>query len=214
MSFLQPLTSRHLRAAVRLVARCFPTDSGYRWALPVCAQAEALDRLRAAAGLDRARQWIVADEPDFVAATFGLYAMADEFRTGDAFIALNWFCVDPEFRGHGLGRKLWSEIVAAAAGSGARHLVFYSSTEPHHREAEHLYLSAGCERRLGPPVPEDTRHRLTFFNLPLAGAAPAGADEKRRIDESLLRLVAADSDLALATAAEAALAVEPLRIAA
>lgn len=201
---LEPLSPHSLSPALVLVAESFPTDLGYQWALPACAFPSELGNVRRAAGLSLARQWVMLGDEGEIPGTFGLYATDRDQRGENDFVILNWFCVHPALRGHGQGRQLWHEVVRAARDTGASRLIFYSSNEPEHLCAERLYLAAGCARRLGPFLPESS-YRLTFFDYPLSATSPADSETIRRIDASLLRLVALDNDSTLVTAAENAL---------
>ena len=204
MASLSPLSPSTLAPTVNLVARCFPTDWGYAWALPVASDPSGFSDVRRQAGLELARQWTCASGHGAISGTFGLYATTEDLAPPNGFVALNWFCVDPEFHGQGLGRALWENILREArAVRVARRLIFYSSTEPHHLRAEKLYLAAGCARRIGPMLPDGV-HRLTFFDLALDGSGAADAETARRIYASLERLFAIDCDRSLIEAVEKA----------
>jgi len=199
MPLCEPLTESHLPAALAVAEQCFPYDIGFRWSLPAAvAPGAARDVLRAAR-LEQVNQWVVKADFDAVAATFGLYRPDEDLAQQEGLILLNWFCVNPRFRGNGLGRRIWHETVARAEQLGARRLVFYSSNEPEHQAADRLYVAAGCARRLGPPL-RDCDDRLTFFDLPLGNTRAASPALVSAIDQLLCRYYGIDGDPALVAA--------------
>lgn len=207
------LTENDLPATMAVAEQCFPCDIGYRWSLPAAAAPEAARDVLRAARLAQANQWVVKADFDAVAATFGLYRPDDELVQQEGLLLLHWFCVNPRFRGHGLGHRLWGETVAHAEQLGARRLVFYSSDEPEHRAAERLYVGAGCVRRLGPQL-RDCTDRLTYFDLPLGTSRAASPGLVAEIDQLLYRAYAADGDPALVAMANALPAAALLSVAA
>lgn len=200
MPLCEPLTENDLPSALAVTEQCFPCDIGYRWSLPAAAAPGAARDVLRAAGMAQLNHWIVKAEFDAVAGLFGLYTPDDELARQEGLILLHWFCVNPRFRGHGLGHRLWNETVTRAEQLGARRLVFYSSDEPAHRAAERLYVAAGCARRLGPQL-RDCADRLTFFDLPLGRAPAASPALLADVDQLLHRAYAIDGDPALAAMA-------------
>lgn len=81
--------------------------------------------------------------------------------------------VDPDYRGHGLGRRLLEALVDAATETGYERVRL--STGPHHTAAHAIYDDLGFEPI--PPyeceVPESVHDHWYFRELDLAGS-PAG----------------------------------------
>jgi N-acetylglutamate synthase-like GNAT family acetyltransferase len=104
-----------------------------------CADAE-----RTGFPAEREAIWIV----ERVGEHAGSIALTDEGDTG----VVRWVLIDPELRGHGLGRQLVAEVIAKARELGYERLRLETFSEL--TAAAHLYREAGFEI-----VREDTRPR-------------------------------------------------------
>ncbi|MCK4588871.1 MAG: GNAT family N-acetyltransferase [Nanoarchaeota archaeon] len=56
---------------------------------------------------------------------------------------LGWFCVDPDYRGRGIGSRLLDHTINQAGRNGFREFRVWTSTLPSEREAQKLYESRG-----------------------------------------------------------------------
>lgn len=197
MYSIHPLSQLLLGQTLSLAARCFPDDSGYRWALPLCVADDSLAALwKEQTGLLEARQWVLVDNATRrVIGTYGLYASVEDLEPANRFSVFHWFCVDPEFRGAGIGGRLWQSALSECKGLG-RKLIFYSSDEPGYREAGRFYLHAGCTCIVGPALPGGPHH-LTYYYAPPSVSTPDEAT-LARIESSLWQHYSVDENPALA----------------
>jgi ribosomal protein S18 acetylase RimI-like enzyme len=113
---------------------------------------------------ERDRLWIVENEGRHA----GSLALTDE---GDDLGAVRWFVIDRELRGHGLGRRLVSELLDAAQGFGFRGL--WLETFSDLRAAAAIYRSVGFEVVSEETGPRWGRERVTYqrYELELAPRA-------------------------------------------
>lgn len=190
MDSIRPISASTLTPTLAVVESAFPTDIGFRWALPAAADPVRYQPVLARTGLLQARQWVCGAACE---GTVGLYAGPEEMARG--FLLLNWICVAPGARGRGLGRRLLRFAIEQAR-TRAAHLLLYSSTEPHHAAADHLYLAEGFTRVLGPQL-ATSPHEFTWFHLALDASRPADGWQ-----DALHRLAALDADPAVVRLAE------------
>jgi ribosomal protein S18 acetylase RimI-like enzyme len=111
----------------------------------------------------------------------GSVALTDE---GDGQGWVRWVVLDPELRGHGLGRRLIGELVAEAesAGYDTLHLETFSDL----RAAAHIYRSHGFEVTSEQTGPRWGRAELTYQHYELSfqaraqsrSSASAGSSER------------------------------------
>jgi ribosomal protein S18 acetylase RimI-like enzyme len=102
---------------------------------------------------ERERLWIVECGERHA----GSLALTDE---GDDLGAVRWFVIDRELRGHGLGRRLVGELLAAAREFGLRGL--WLETFSDLRAAAAIYRSVGFEVVSEETAPRWGRERLTY----------------------------------------------------
>jgi GNAT superfamily N-acetyltransferase len=58
---------------------------------------------------------------------------------------LGWYCVDPAFRGKGIGGKLLDHAIRKAKERDKKFLRLYTSTSPEEKSAQHIYDSRALE---------------------------------------------------------------------
>ena len=84
--------------------------------------------------------FVAVDEPGRVLGTTGLYSLEkDEKET----YWLGWYCVDPAFRGKGIGGKLLDHVIRKAKERDKIFLRLYTSTSREEKAAQHIYDSRG-----------------------------------------------------------------------
>ncbi|MES2006493.1 MAG: GNAT family N-acetyltransferase [Patescibacteria group bacterium] len=83
--------------------------------------------------------WVVSENGTVVATT-GLYRYRGD-KQGE--VNLGWFCVAPEMRGAGLGRKVLEWTMMRAQIEGAKTLKLYTSNSSNEAAAQKLYESVG-----------------------------------------------------------------------
>jgi ribosomal protein S18 acetylase RimI-like enzyme len=100
----------------------------------------------------------------------GSIALTDE---GNGEATIRWFVLSPELRGHGLGRRLLDEMLAAAAESGYSRVVLETFSEL--EAAAHLYLEHGFEVVSVDTAPRWGREQISYqrYELELSNA-PVG----------------------------------------
>ena len=86
------------------------------------------------------RYWVAVNEHGEVCGITGLY---NESKDDDDTIWLCWFCVDPKYRGQGLGRKLLEFSEEKARSYGKKYLRLYTSDDPSEADAQFLYEGCG-----------------------------------------------------------------------
>ena len=110
----------------------------------------------------------------------GSLALTDEGERG----CVRWFVLDPELRGHGLGRRLVGELVAEARDAGYDGL--YLETFSDLRAAAHIYRSHGFELTSTETGPRWGRADLGYQHYELSfqsraqsrSSASAGSSER------------------------------------
>ena len=84
--------------------------------------------------------WVAVSDNGDVCGTTGLYTCpSDE----DEAVWLSWFCVDPDHRGQGIGKKLIEFSIARARECNKKFLRLYTSDDPIEVAAQGLYEKYG-----------------------------------------------------------------------
>ena len=83
--------------------------------------------------------------------TVGHYRLVQDYREA---LWLSWFCVAPEARGKGIGKRLLDHAINEARRKGAWYLRLYTGSDPDEARAQLLYESRGLRevrrvRRIG-----------------------------------------------------------------
>jgi RimJ/RimL family protein N-acetyltransferase len=143
---IQPLSQQKLSEAQRLVDETFPycpwltrrlffsvsdPQIVYRWVLLIGWQVTSLGN------------WVALDiNTDRVIGTVGIYTYRKDEK--EAYW-LSWFCVNPNFRGRGIGKELLQFAIHSARQPRKRFLRLYTSTHPSEVNAQHLYEKLGFQ---------------------------------------------------------------------
>ena len=143
---IEPLSKRTLRQAMELLNRVFPVQTSEErsdfW-LPVSLQFSKLPKLVRTSydkNVSMLKYW-VAVEKGRVVGTTGIYALRKD--RNDA-CWLSWYCVDPEFRGRGIGEKLLDFSIRQARLRGKKFFRCYTSiNDPNEAAAQKLYEKKG-----------------------------------------------------------------------
>jgi GNAT superfamily N-acetyltransferase len=140
---IQRLSPPKLSEAQRLVGTTFPHYSWlnrrlcfsiyepqflYRWALSVGWQITSLS------------DWVALDTDNRVIGTVGVYTYRKDEKES---CWISWFCVHPNFRGRGIGKKLLQFAIQIARQAGKKYLRLYTSTHPSEANAHALYEKCG-----------------------------------------------------------------------
>lgn len=109
------------------------------------------------------RYWVAVDEnTEDVGGIVGLYRYKDDQQAE----WLNWFAVDPSFRGIGLGGKLLDSAIAEAKKTGRPYLRLFTDDEPYEVAAQKLYESRGLVE-VGREKHQNSEYHRIFRELKL-----------------------------------------------
>jgi ribosomal protein S18 acetylase RimI-like enzyme len=86
--------------------------------------------------------WIALDENDNIVGITGLYSY--NIDKSEA-VWLAWFCVDPVYRGRGIGRKLLECSIEIAKKYNREYFRLYTSNDKNESAAQSLYEKYGFE---------------------------------------------------------------------
>ena len=145
---IAPLTKENLKAAIEMAHGVFPLDAkgknppekGFRKSLSLDDDEKSWYGITKGRELSRLTYWVLLDDDtDIVVGVTGLYTFSD--APDEAW--LGWFCIDPEARGKGFGRKLLEWTMSKAKEEGYSIFRLYTSTDPNESLAQKLYESLG-----------------------------------------------------------------------
>lgn len=143
-----PLSEENLEETIRMAHKVFPLDAasdnpperGFRKSLSNEANIKSWKGPEHV--LSGLNYWVLLDdETDKVIGVTGLYS----FKENPGEVWLAWYCIDPEVRGKGLGRKLLEWTMAKAKEEGYSVFRLYTSTDPNEAAAQKLYDSVGLK---------------------------------------------------------------------
>jgi GNAT superfamily N-acetyltransferase len=165
---IAPLSEENLEETIELAHKVFPLDAagdnpperGFRKSLSNEANLKSWKGSEHV--LSRLNYWVLLDEKDKVIGVTGLYG--DKETPEEVWLA--WFCLDPEARGHGLGRKLLEWTLDKARQEGYSIFNLYTSTDPNEAAAQKLYESLGLEIVKKEKDPESS-HNILYRQLKL-----------------------------------------------
>lgn len=131
------------------------------------------------------RGWPRRDEGAWIVEVDGRHAgslaLTDE---GGGLAALRWFVLDRKLRGHGVGRRLVAELLAAAERAGYERVGLETFSDL--RSAAHIYRSHGFElewSQHGPRWGRDQltyqRYELNFHSRAQSSSAPSAGSSER-----------------------------------
>lgn len=159
-----PLSKENLEETIALAHKVFPLDAasknpperGFRKSLSKEANIKSWKGPENI--LSRLNYWVLLGEGSKVVGVTGLYG----FKDVPDEVWLAWFCLDPEIRGQGLGRKLLTWTMDKAKDEGYKIFKLYTSTDPNEAAAQRLYESVGLKivkKEKDPESPYDIMYR-------------------------------------------------------
>lgn len=86
------------------------------------------------------KYWVSLNEKNKVTGIIGIYTL--KYDEKEAYW-LAWYCVDPKFRGKGIGKALLNFVIAKAKKEGKMWLRLYTSNEPNEKRANEMYDKLG-----------------------------------------------------------------------
>ena len=149
MITIEPLEQKYLEGAVVLNQQTFPINYvDPRESIEASLDAEKLEKFqkKLVEELDEPRTrkfqyWVAVEkETDKVVGTTGIYE-----RVCDSLDLcwLAWYCVDPEYRGRGIGALLLGFTLDWARCKGMKKMMLYTSTDPAEHRAHEMYIRRG-----------------------------------------------------------------------
>lgn len=136
---IEPLSEETLEDAKKLANSVFPLqtrDENSDFWLTF-----SLERNRSTGkyGAHLPQYWVYLREGKVIG-VIGLYEL---IRGRKDVVWLGWFCVDPKFRGRGVGSELLEHVIAAAKSMSKKFLRLYTSDDPIEAAAQKLYEKRG-----------------------------------------------------------------------
>jgi putative acetyltransferase len=155
-----PLSEKYLEQTIKLASEIFPDnvekiwnpDRSFTFSLR---QDPGPDEWR---NQNRPRYWIIVNNEDEVVGVTGLYRM--EGDPSDV-VWLGWYCVRPDQRGKGVGRKLLEWTIEKARSEGFKKLKLYTSTSPNEARAQELYEKLGF-KLVGEEQEEENNYKTLY----------------------------------------------------
>ncbi len=149
MITIEPLEAKYLEEAVLLNQKNFPINYvDPRESIEAALDAQKLEKFqkKLVEELDEPRTrtllyWVAVEkETNKVVGTTGIYE-----RVGDPLDLcwLGWYCVDPAYRGHGIGKQLLDFTLDYARSNGMKKMMLYTSTDPAEHRAYEMYTRRG-----------------------------------------------------------------------
>ncbi len=165
---IKQLSRKELNEAIQLVNKCFPYQSWLeRTSLPASLFQDNLTcKIKFLfAKVTQLNYWVGIDEKSQkVIGTTGLYSYKKD--EAEAYW-LPMFCVDPAFRGQGIGKKLLNFSIDKARADGKKFLRLYTSNDPNEAAAQILYEKSGFVIT-GEEKVEGTPYKKIYRELRLA----------------------------------------------
>ena len=144
MTKIVELDDAMIPQAKALVAKVFPSQDFVERISFWVYKHKANPVMKAALGLSGSmsvyRYWVALNENGDICGTTGLYSEKSDIHEA---LWLSWFCVDPDMRGQGVGKKLIEFSIEMARGYGKKYLRLYTSDDPNEAAAQFLYEKYG-----------------------------------------------------------------------
>lgn len=149
MITIEPLQKKYLEDAVVLTQQIFPINYvDPRESIEASLDEEQLEKFQKKLveelGEPKTRvllYWLAVEKDcDRVVGITGIYE-----RVGDplGLCWLGWYCVDPSYRGQGIGTELLDFTLDWARSQGKKTMMLYTSTDPAESRAHEMYKQRG-----------------------------------------------------------------------
>lgn len=112
--------------------------------------------------IDSLSYWVSIDKKD--SAIVGIVGLYTETDSSADEIWLGWYCVDPKFRGCGIGSRLLSYAIDKAASINKQVIKLYTTDEQQHIDAIKLYERKGF-RLIGKRRYKNTKVSKLWYEL-------------------------------------------------
>jgi len=144
---IKPLSKSNIKGAVKLLQRVFnphPKDFDYpgKWfSASLDSKSKKSKEIYQSFNVSYLKYYVAIDEKfSKVIGTTGIYEFWKDKKEASW---LAWFCVDPEYRGKGIGSKLLAYIIKKAKKRKKKFLRLYTSPNPAEEKAQILYKNRG-----------------------------------------------------------------------
>jgi len=161
---IEKLTEKYLADASRLANTIFKDEP----ILPGVAFEASLDKHKFDKLNDESigkiyslEYFIAVDESGEVLGTTGLYALEEDKQ--EAYW-LGWYCVDPKYRGRGIGGKLLDFTIEEAKNRGKKILRLYTSPSDDEKTAQIIYDSRGF-KTTGTEKKDGNKYEIIYKEL-------------------------------------------------
>jgi len=141
---IEKLSKNNLKDAVDLLVDVFdtsPNDDDYpgKW-LPLSLEKDKIEEMFRGGEIPYLEYWVAIEE-DKVIGVVGLYTRGDLDKKDVCW--LGWFCIHPDYRGKGMGKKLLEFAIEKAKKMGKKIMKLYSSEHPIEKIANKMYEKMG-----------------------------------------------------------------------
>ena len=168
---IEPLSYKTLNQAINLVNKIFPYQRNNLQENASIALTGSLDRNSLLAKflfdfmkITDVNYWVAMDDNgNKVIGITGLYSYLEDKE--EAYW-LGYTCVDPDFRGQGIGRELVNLAIAKSRAAGKKFLRLYTSSSPEQANAQILYEKKGF-RITGEEDMEKSNFKMIYRELEL-----------------------------------------------
>lgn len=151
---IQKLSKKYLNQAIDLTLRVFtdtkPEDFDYP---PKWLKYSIENKLPYVSSLG----YFIAIEKEKVIGLAGLYELPQDNKESNW---LAWFCVDPKFRGKGLGKRLLGLMIKKTKKSKKKYLRLYTSDGEIEKVARKLYEKLGFKETRRKKLPKKNETRI------------------------------------------------------
>ncbi|MGI0493174.1 GNAT family N-acetyltransferase [Alkalinema pantanalense CENA528] len=167
---IQSLSHATLHGAISVLDRTFPSKTIFeQMSLRACLNRDQfIYRLGfLIAGVQQLNYWVALDDRGSQSssdlhnsAVMGMIGLYNHQEDADEALWIAMFCVDPAYRGQGIGKDLLNFAINKAKLAGKRYLRLYTSTDPNEAKAQTIYDKVGfriIDRR---PIPGESCDRI------------------------------------------------------
>ena len=147
---IHPLDQHTLSHATALRDHIFPDLGKYEYDTLSASLFPEKYRVHKKLGINELNYWVASHPTTFeVIGLVGLYTQTGE---DDGMIWLGWYCVDLQYRGHGIGSKLMGYVLKSSKEQGRQTLHLYTTDADEYTAARKQYLKLGFEQYKSTPL--------------------------------------------------------------
>lgn len=177
--YIVPFSEKYLDDAINTIRVCFEwyAQNGDLPARSLKASLDEsiVDKHDDMKAMKNRQYWVFIDNERVVGIT-GLMEMDDDENTTDW---VNWFCVHPDYRGKGIGKKLLKYLENISIERGKQFLKLWTSDSPNESGAQILYDKMGFNVTSKEKYSEGDSTVLIYREKPLPPCASAVQKEGR-----------------------------------